>query len=67
MTHEQFITELASYRDIYNALMDSDRKMWRAISKGNDPDIVKALREISERATVISKTADAMRVKLQTV
>lgn len=67
MTQEQFITELASYRDLYDALVDSDRELWRAIFKGNDPDTEKILRKISEQATAISKTTDAMRVAIQTV
>lgn len=67
MTHEQFITELASYKDLFAALIDADRNMWRALYKENDPDAEKALRDISERAAAISKTAEAMRVKLQTV
>lgn len=67
MTHEQFITELASYKDLFAALVDADRDMWRALYKENDPDAEKALRDISERAAAISKTAEAMRVKLQTV
>lgn len=67
MTHEQFITELASLRDMMEAIKDSDRNLWRAIYKGNDPDTEKALRDISERATAISKTVEAMRVKLQTI
>lgn len=67
MTHEQFITELASYKDLFAALIDADRDMWRALYKGNDPETEKALREISERAAAISKTAEAMRVRLQTI
>lgn len=67
MTQEQFITELASYKDLFAALIDGDRDMWRALYKGNDPETEKALREISERAAAISKTAEAMRVKLQAV
>lgn len=67
MAHEQFITELASYKDLFAALIDADRNMWRALYKENDPDAEKALRDISERAAAISKTAEAMRVKLQTV
>lgn len=67
MTHEQFITELASYRDLFAALIDDDRDLWRAMYKGNTPDTEKALRDISERADAISKTAEAMRVKLQSV
>lgn len=67
MTHEQFITELASLRDLIEAMKDDERDMWRALYKGNDPDTEKALRDISERAAAISKTAEAMRVKLQAV
>lgn len=67
MGQEQFITELASYRDLFAALIDDDRNLWRAIYHDNDPDTEKALRDISERATAISKTAAAMRVKLQAV
>ncbi len=67
MTHEQFITELASYKDLFAALIDADRNMWRALYKEDDPDAEKALRDISERATAISRTAETMRVKLQTV
>ncbi len=67
MTHEQFITELASYKDLFAALIDADRNMWRALYKENDPDAEKALRDISERAAAISRTAETMRVKLQTV
>lgn len=67
MTHEQFITELASYKDLFAALVDADRDMWRALYKDNDPDTEKALRNISEAATAISKTAEAMRVRLQTI
>lgn len=67
MTHEQFITELASYKDLFAALIDADRDMWRALYKENDPETEKALREISERAAAISKTAEAMRVRLQTI
>ncbi len=67
MTHEQFITELASLRDLMEAIKDGERNMWRAIYRDNDPDTEKALRDISERAAAISKTAEAMRVKLQAV
>lgn len=67
MTHEQFITELASYKDLFAALIDADRNMWRALYKENDPDAEKAFRDISERAAAISRTAETMRVKLQTV
>lgn len=66
MTQEQFITELASYKDLFAALIDADRDMWRALYKGNDPETEKALRNISERASAISRAAEAMRVKLQT-
>lgn len=65
MTQEQFITELASYKDLFAALVDADRDMWRAMYKDNTPDTEKALRDISERAAAISRTAEAMRVKLQ--
>ena len=67
MTHEQFITELASYKDLFAALVDADRDMWRTLYKGNDPDTEKAFRNISEAAAAISKTAEAMRVHLQTI
>lgn len=67
MTQEQFITELASYKDLFAALVDADRDMWRAMYKDNTPDTEKALRDISERAAAISRTAEAMRVKLQAV
>lgn len=67
MTHEQFITELASYKDLFAALVDADRDMWRALYKENDPEAEKALRNISEAAAAISKTADKMRVRLQTI
>ncbi len=67
MTHEQFITELASLRDLMEAIKDDDRNMWRAIYRDNDPDAEKALRDISERAKAISRAAEAMRIKLQTV
>lgn len=67
MTQEQFITELASYRDLFAALIDDDRDLWRAMYKGNTPDTEKVLRDISERAAAISNTAEAMRVKLQPV
>ena len=67
MTHEQFITELASYKDLFAALVDADRDLWRALYKGNDPDTEKAIRNISEAAAAISKTAEAMRICLQTV
>lgn len=67
MTHEQFITELASYKDLFAALVDADRDMWRALYKDNDPDTEKALRDISEAAAAISKTAEAMRIHLQTL
>ena len=33
MTQEQFITELASYKDLFAALVDADRDMWRALCK----------------------------------
>lgn len=67
MTQEQFITELASYKDLFAALVDADRDMWRALYKENDPEAEKALRNISEAAAAISKTAEAMHVKLQAV
>lgn len=67
MTHEQFITELASLRDLMEAMKEDDRNMWRAIYWDNDPDTEKALRDISERAAAISRTAETMRVNLQTV
>lgn len=67
MTQEQFITELASLRDLMEAMKDDDRNTWRAIYRDNDPDAEKALRDISERAKAISRTAEAMRIKLQTV
>lgn len=67
MSQEQFITELASYKDLFAALVDADRDMWRALCKENDPDAEKALHGISERAAAISKIAEAMRVKLQRI
>lgn len=67
MTHEQFITKLASYKDLFAALVDADRNMWRALYKDNGPDAEKALRNISEAAAAISKTAEAMRIRLQTI
>lgn len=58
---------VASLRDLMEAMKDDDRNMWRAIYRDNDPDAEKALRDISERAKAISRTAEAMRIKLQTV
>lgn len=67
MTHEQFITELASYKDLFAALVDADRDMWRALYKENDPETAKALRNIGEAAAAIGKTADKMRIHLQII
>lgn len=67
MTHELFITELASYKDSFAYLIDSDRNMWHSLYKGDESDTEKALRDISEQASMISKIASTMRTKLQTV
>lgn len=67
MTHEQFVTELASYKDLFAALVNADRDMWRALYKENDPETAKALSNITEAAAAISKTADKMRIHLQII